>query len=319
MIGVGTATKNWLRFIRHLFLSLPLAFFSIACFGQPGSINYCSGSFPPPAPPECPALNGVKAECVGPIVGPSFWYAVSWNWSSAPACNSMRASVGGQCASEYLAWLAWRNSIGGGVCQEPVRSYTCTNVIGTSLSTHSFLQHKYDIVMGLGTPQSCNSHNEGYANSGEQRDVYCPATYYPYGGSSGLCMRLKPEACPAGNPIQCAGGQKVQREQDLRVDGSGDLNLTRYYSSTGFYSSPRVERTRDALGSHWRHSWQSSVVVEEGLSAGQSTFAYVTHPDGDYRHFTLSGSTWVGRPDKRERLEEVIVEGKAGMELLRGE
>ncbi len=111
-----------------------------------------------------------------------------------------------------------------------------------------------------------------------------------------------------GNPIQCAGGQKQQTEVDIARSGGSPLEFVRYYSSTGFYVSPGSGRARDELGSKWRHTWQSAVVVEPG-QAGENTFAYVVRPDGDYRHFRFDGGLWVGREDKSERLQELISGG----------
>jgi RHS repeat-associated protein len=98
-------------------------------------------------------------------------------------------------------------------------------------------------------------------------------------------------------------------ENDFLIAGSSSLKFVRYYSSTGFYSSPGVERARDVLGVKWRHNWQSAVVVEPATVAGQDSYAYVVLPDGDYRHFRQVGVSWVGRTDKSESLVEITTGG----------
>ncbi|MBK6377335.1 MAG: RHS repeat protein [Xanthomonadales bacterium] len=164
-------------------------------------------------------------------------------------------------------------------------------------------------VVGIAGPDgSCNMRIQYYASSMQQRTVSCPSGFSPNVDNT-LCYRIKPEACPAGNPIQCAGGQKTQAEADFVRVGASPLEFVRYYSSTGFYASPGTERPREVLGARWRHNWQSKVVVEQAASVGQETYAYVMQPDGDYRHFHLSGGDWFGRADKSEALQEVVVGG----------
>jgi YD repeat-containing protein len=81
--------------------------------------------------------------------------------------------------------------------------------------------------------------------------------------------------------------------------------LTRYYASSGVYASPGTERPNGILGPKWRHSWQSTLVVEDD----GGDHAYVILPDGDYRHFEPDSGAWVGRADKADKLEEVVVSG----------
>ncbi|MEB2316137.1 MAG: DUF6531 domain-containing protein [Xanthomonadaceae bacterium] len=144
----------------------------------------------------------------------------------------------------------------------------------------------------------------------QKRWVVCPPDYIPvfeYAGVPGYCYRLKREACPVGNPVQCAGGQKMQTEEDIAPTATSTLGFKRYYSSSGFYTSPSAERERKELGTKWRHNWQSHVVVESG--AGPNVLAYVVRPDGDYRHFRVDGAVWAGRQDKPDTLQEQIVGG----------
>ncbi|HVJ62286.1 MAG TPA: hypothetical protein VM555_06185, partial [Tahibacter sp.] len=93
------------------------------------------------------------------------------------------------------------------------------------------------------------------------------------------------------------------------MDIGGPLKFVRYYSSSGFYTLLGNERSFDVLGVNWRHSWQSAIVVEPSQGAGQNPYGYVVQPDGDYRHFQLSNGVWVGRADKPESLQEIVVGG----------
>jgi RHS repeat-associated protein len=123
------------------------------------------------------------------------------------------------------------------------------------------------------------------------------------------CKSQKSEACPAGNPINCGDGNKIQTEADYAGGSGSPLRFVRFYSSSGFYTPPLAERSRAVLGAKWRHSYQRQVIVQGADAAGHAVLAMVVQPDGDYRHFRWQGGSWVGRSDKSERLLETRVGG----------
>ncbi len=184
-------------------------------------------------------------------------------------------------------------------------NYNCTDMVGRYFRMDTSLRKNYSLTIGLGSdPENCPVLTNS-ARSIQTRSVYCPVGYVA-DSAQGVCYKLKDESCPIANPIQCAGGQKGQVEIDFSLPTSPRLEFARYYSSSGFYTSLGVERKRDILGLHWRHSWQSSVVMEQ--RDGES-YAYVIQPSGDYRRFQLSGGDWVGRLDRSESLQEVVSSG----------
>ena len=125
--------------------------------------------------------------------------------------------------------------------------------------------------------------------------------------SDGMCHVPKYEACPEGNPIQCAGGAKLQTEVDF--SGSG-LEFKRYYSSTGFFNPRPAPQVENGLGVVWRHSYQQSIYVRQApVGSSDISVAYVLRPNDDYRNFSLVAGQWKGRLDKPEKLEELIAGG----------
>ena len=136
--------------------------------------------------------------------------------------------------------------------------------------------------------------------------VICPPTY----GADltiNMCTRPRPKACPAGNPIQCAGGQKLQHESDIPSTGPGTLSLSHHYSSSGFYNSSPSKR--NFLGPNWRHSYQRTLQLETATAPNTLQTAFLVRADGKYSDFRLVNGAWVGRKDQWENLEEIIDQG----------
>lgn len=314
----GVLPQASARLIRLVYNAVAVCVFVISMFSHivlaqvPDDIVYCPDNLNVPPPPGvCPVLGNFKAECVAPLTGAWGWWAQSWDYGAFPECQSQDGYATPICSSEQMAWDVWRSKMSD-VCLEPSRTYQCSKVIQIIMGVVDVRVNKYydpPPVVGIAGPDgSCNMRIQYYASSMQQRTVSCPSGFSPNVDNT-LCYRIKPEACPAGNPIQCAGGQKTQAEADFVRVGASPLEFVRYYSSTGFYASPGTERPREVLGARWRHNWQSKVVVEQAASVGQETYAYVMQPDGDYRHFHLSGGDWFGRADKSEALQEVVVGG----------
>lgn len=213
-----------------------------------------------------------------------------------------------------VAWQAWRSHVTGQVCQEPVRTFICTDMPGGAgpgayhLGQAVSFVNTYQITMGTGPSNNCIVETDPHGGGHQTRTATCPAGYVPVSFNDGPCVSIKKETCAYGNPIQCGGGQKLQTETDIR-DTDGGLEFVRHYSSTGFYTSPLSTRPYEVLGIKWRHSWQSSVVVEHSQGVGQPPYAYVVQPNGDYRHFSQNGSNWTGRADKPDSLQEVVSGG----------
>ncbi|TDR43059.1 RHS repeat-associated protein [Tahibacter aquaticus] len=162
---------------------------------------------------------------------------------------------------------------------------------------------------------ACNDNPSGYVTNCAGGDglaidckapVICPPTY----GADltiNMCTRPRPKACPAGNPIQCAGGQKLQHESDIPSTGPGTLSLSHHYSSSGFYNSSPSKR--NFLGPNWRHSYQRTLQLETATPPNTLQTAFLVRADGKYSDFRLINGAWVGRKDQWESLEEIIDQG----------
>ena len=118
------------------------------------------------------------------------------------------------------------------------------------------------------------------------------------------CITFKPEACPAGNPIQCAGGRKWAAEPDFTTSNSL-LEFTRYYSSSQFFTPVDVSPSQANLGGNWRHNFQKRVFIDSTIVSGQVAVAYVDREGDDYRYFKSQNGIWVGRVDSAEKLLEL--------------
>jgi YD repeat-containing protein len=96
-----------------------------------------------------------------------------------------------------------------------------------------------------------------------------------------------------GNPINPGIGNKYQAEIDIEGFGDSRLGFARHYNS-----DPVVTGT--AIGRHWRHTYDRSVVVDASDSE-----AAVYRPDGKVQRFRLSGGAWVADPNVVARLEQL--------------
>ena len=278
---------------------------SLFAQSQKSSPTYCPGDGPPPPPAPCPTISQGRVECVAPVIKKPAWSASSTYWTSYPDCNGTQ----GSCASEGEAWTAWQNHITGSICQSPVRTYVCTDLYGGYQLGHDVHSaNVYSLTVGTGTTSNCNVWTDTAVGAFQQSPATCPVGYDPVSSNDGPCYTVKKEACPFKNPIQCAGGQKVQTEMDI-ADSPEGLGFARYYSSAGFYTSPLATRPNEVLGINWRHSWQSMVIVEPSQGSGQPPYAFVIMPSGDYRHFSLNSGSWTGRLDKPDTLQEIVSGG----------
>ncbi|MBA8889705.1 RHS repeat-associated protein [Dokdonella fugitiva] len=287
-------------------MGLSVAAVRIAYSQEPGTI-LCSGSVPPPAPLACPLFAGLRAECVAGESDQWHWYADTSRTNSLPC--SIPPTAGTWCTKEQNAWdeVIAKYAAESTHCPNttPTLDYLCTTYSGGVIAgLPYFFSKSYHFNFQEKTgPSTCGTFvHDGSAIA--SRTPHCPVGYTS-SDNRGPCYRVKPEACPVNNPIQCAGGDKKQVEVDI-AQSNGGLGLTRYYSSNGFYTSPGGERPREILGSRWRHSWQSSVVVEVGAT---DSYAFVLLTSGDYLQFHQSGSAWIGREDKPGALTELASGG----------
>ncbi len=139
---------------------------------------------------------------------------------------------------------------------------------------------------------------------------YCPRGYsmaYRSNNKELVCRQigLVPEwQCPfhaaAGNPIQTAMGDKIQREVDYSGASSFPLRFERTYNS-GLIKAP------SALGYKWLHNYDLSIAV---FGTESQKTAYVYRSDGRvfYYNRTANG-TWVSNPDVIGRLESLADTG----------
>ncbi|MGN6520515.1 MAG: RHS repeat domain-containing protein [Dokdonella sp.] len=308
MRRAAVRVSNVVRFIARSFAAPPLLTALVVAVPANGqTVNLA-----------CRLQQGGQAECVEPDTGPWYAYAAvaTFVGSDPPCWVNAQAQVGG-CSDDAESLYDgvrpnWQAKQSGTLCSGPDFVGPLSERISWKLGTVQSYGHDYESWTGYWSGSTCAPQwmTPG-PTAWRQRWVRCPPDFTEYNPSDpkdGYCFRLKREGCPAGNPIQCAGGQNAQAETDISRQGASPLEFVRYYSSTGFCTSVHTEKARSELGPKWRHSWQSAVVVEPGL-IGQDTYAYVTRPDGDYRHFRLSGGAWLGRPDKPETLVEVISGG----------
>ena len=205
-----TGSENMPSLFKMLLIASLIAVSSMS-YGQPAQISYCAGSGPPPPPAACPVLAGAKGECVGAIAPPWYWYSQNYWWTSSPICTFLAA--GGLCGSEGIARAAWRSNVTAQLCSGPNWVYSCTDVVGRVAGIDHFLVHQYNLNYGVQNGQNCNAVSDSYGSSGQMRTPGCPLGFSAV-SINGPCARMKPEACPVGNPIQCAGGQKTQVETD---------------------------------------------------------------------------------------------------------
>lgn len=263
--------------------------------------------------------DGGDLECRGPIIG-EYYCLADFATTSAPTCDleeDVAEGYGGRCSSEGAAWDALiQNMVDGGgeFCAGPSGApisdlHSETKIFGVT----SWMSTPYTAVVGVPTdtdpPQCIVTYYDPRTNYPYpldtfcHRDVICPAGYLGDPTDS-YCFRIKPETCKDGNPIQCAGGEKVQTENDLQGGGEVSLEFVRYYNSAGFFTPMGGDVSIGGLGQSWRHTYQRNIVVDSP-SAPSLTIAYAVRPNGDYRDFILTGDQWVGRSDAPERLMQL--------------
>lgn len=108
--------------------------------------------------------------------------------------------------------------------------------------------------------------------------------------------------CPAGengsNPVHSALGTKLQHEVDFDL-GSG-LKFERYYSSADHWGAT-------SLGQHWRHTYDSFVLLSDASQVGGPTTAWVQRADGQLYAFNRTqAAEWLADPDVTLSLEPLI-------------
>lgn len=281
-------------------------FLHVALADEPGPPFCDSSSAPVPPPGACPNLSNARAECVA-------GEADNWHWFAASSrAGNLPCAMGTWCTTEQAAldelaavYIAGENHCG----LAPTFEFWCTNYSGGVIAGLPYFYRKnYFVHFTEGTEASCSPFTDS-GSATASRTPHCPAGYVA-SSNNGPCYRVKPfQGCQniAGNPVQCAGGEKLQTETDIEAT-STTLGFKRYYSSNGFYASPGTERPREIMGLRWRHSWQSSVVVETG-SEGVDTYAFVLKNDGKYTAFRQSGTDWIGPQDTSETLTELTSGG----------
>ena len=146
--------------------------------------------------------------------------------------------------------------------------------------------------------------------------AYCPAGYAmsdftgyqnpdPKGSciSSGISYPEQPPCPGCGNPIQYAGGFKIQVENDVRGGDSFPM-LTRTYRShrrwDGNFVLPEMR-----FGALWTDTYNRSIFVTRG-GLNVVDVAFVNRPNGMYVKFGRVGGVWVPQDNIADRLTEQI-------------
>ena len=262
-------------------------------------------------------LQGGDLECEAPEED-EFWWSAAYLGRPSYPCASTPSPTGFQCESEGEALEYARQALANSVDVCDVDVSQQSEQKSYFLGRVKSIFHALDISYTYGTtadPPCQSSYSVSYpasfSNSFGVRDIWCPPGFLP-DTTLNMCVRPKPEACPAGNPIQCAGGQKLQAETDLPALPGSLIEFVRFYSSSGFYTPAAGSHDDKVLGRKWRHTWQRNIVIEETLSPVPKTMAYVTRPNGDYVFFTRATTQWIGRNDRSESLEDALVDGLPG-------
>lgn len=136
------------------------------------------------------------------------------------------------------------------------------------------------------------------------RDVICPAGYASLLDGSGICRTFAPppdkndcaKDCPKNgtNPINSATGHKIQTEPDFQSSASL-LAFNRYYTSG-------THRAASSLGTHWRHSFDRSLLFVQNTVAPMS-MVKLDRPDGGAQYFTRVDGVWQADTGFFEQLE----------------
>ncbi|MCQ4163349.1 RHS repeat-associated core domain-containing protein [Tahibacter harae] len=265
---------------------------------------------------QCKAQGG-DAECVDPLQGEPACIAAGYVYTSDPPCQIDYTTVTGTCKTEGEAQQAFLNNWKAAVnptCRQP-RMEVCSppqQSLTFKLGVAQYWSTGFDGYMSSNPPDgSCPENLVASCASGRgiasscRRWVECPPGYAEVHPVNGPCKKIEGKICPAGNPIDCGDGQKLQMEVDIAANSSSSLKFARYYSSTGFYTAPGSNQPPNPFGRTWRHSYQRSIVVETSGPPHNISLAHAVRPDGKYTHFKLVNGQWKGREDTWEILEEV--------------
>jgi RHS repeat-associated protein len=119
--------------------------------------------------------------------------------------------------------------------------------------------------------------------------------------SSGDAAKEAGTMCPGsnfvGDPINASNGNKYQQDTDFRDDEA--LMLRRFYNSSDTVTS-------SAIGAHWRHSFDRSVVVHDakGVNNTMVKTAVVYRPDGSVERFSKGAAGWLGAANTMNTLTD---------------
>jgi RHS repeat-associated protein len=265
----------------------------------------------------CPDKSGFMS-CSPPTEGPDWCTAsVGIAASSRPQCQpTWTSTIGARCGKITAAIDAMHTNLAapwlGQICNGPASQGLVLSRT-SAYTTHIRKWFQFTTTFGTTSGQKCgviSLPGEGFCD----RPLACPPNTImvdPPGPGAGdiYCAKPKWESCPANNPIQCAGGDKLQTETDF-AGASNELHFKRFYSSAGIFVPRSVSHPRSGLMYSWRHSFQQSLVLEPAAPNSQDlSVVYLVRPDGDYRYFSLVNGSWVGRLDAPEKLLETSVAG----------
>ncbi len=259
------------------------------------------------------------AECRSPNEGEPYCSAASpLNFGSAPQCApSWSSTTGGRCGTQLVAQKQasdnWTAQLATGpfpICQ-PVRFdglYQSSETWSLTGGGHQIVNYynnvNYTVILQSG---ACSNSTALGGTSYCKSQLICPPGSAANPNSppnKPNCITFKPEACPTGNPIQCAGGRKWAAEPDFTTSNSL-LSFIRYYSSSQFFTPVDVSPSQANLGGNWRHNFQKRVFIDSTIVSGQVAVAYVDREGDDYRYFKSQNGIWVGRVDSAEKLLEL--------------
>lgn len=203
-------------------------------------------------------------------------------------------------------------------------SYWNPHEVGYELGEVRWVRNAYVANVPMLVEGSCVVRSDPYCGSPDipnrfygaigncVRNITCPAGSARYGD---VCKTARSKVCKLGNPMDCVTGEKTQAESDITRAGSGPLEFTRYYASSGFYeprgSGPQTPEQHHyrILGPNWRHTYQRAIQPEPAV-AGQPAMMTVMRPDGDYHHFRWLGGQWTGNKDEPDTLQELVSQGQ---------
>lgn len=256
-------------------------------------------------------VDGGDLECVDPHMEETVCVGGMSVASSDPPCGPACRTPGEVISAINANWVAAFP-----LCSA-VTPETCRDTSAPTETLTHFLGRVIRRRLQYDAQSSCDGNPPAYVTNCAQGDglaidcvtpMTCPPTY----GLNPLlqkCTRAKSNACPTGNPIQCAGGQKDQHETDIAATGSGSLSLKRHYSSAGFYNQGAQPDEFDLFGHNWRHSYQHTLKLEQSSTTPTTEVAFLVRADGNYRSFRNTNGNWQSRVSGPDRLEEILNQG----------